>query len=284
MLFRSEREAARGNLDALAEGDADAGRSDVTQNSEGQDNREGREGREGRTGRARNGRRNERGPRNETNGSADADQQIQPVTNNEDRLAPTAEGDQAPEQRGNEPREKRSRDRYGRDRGARGERAERGDRIEGTESGNVQADQPMQNSAATALEFPQTEGVQGQPGNALANVAVAAATPAQPPSSAPAVNSSAPLQTVPEMPKVTAYALPIDDLQQVASSSGLQWVNSDPARIAAVQAAIAAEPVIAHVPRQRPAAVVTDEGPLILVETKRDLRNMVLPFEENSAS
>jgi hypothetical protein len=30
--------------------------------------------------------------------------------------------------------------------------------------------------------------------------------------------------------------------------------------------------------------VSTDAGPLVLVETKRDLRNMTLPFEESSAS
>jgi ribonuclease E len=29
---------------------------------------------------------------------------------------------------------------------------------------------------------------------------------------------------------------------------------------------------------------VVDEGPLVLVETKRDLRNMSLPFEQSSAS
>jgi ribonuclease E len=61
-------------------------------------------------------------------------------------------------------------------------------------------------------------------------------------------------------------------------------VNSDPARIAAVQAAIAAEPKPVHVPRERPAPVVMDEGPLILVETKRDLRNMTLPFEQETAA
>ena len=71
---------------------------------------------------------------------------------------------------------------------------------------------------------------------------------------------------------------------QVAQSSGLQWVNSDPERIAQVQAAIAAEPQPVHVPRERPAAVVMDTGPLVLVETKRDLRNMTLPFEESNPS
>lgn len=83
------------------------------------------------------------------------------------------------------------------------------------------------------------------------------------------------------MPAVTSYALPMEALVNVAQSSGLQWVNSDADRIAAVQAAIAAEPAPIHVPRARPAAVVVDHGPLVLVETKRDLSNMTLPFEQS---
>lgn len=62
----------------------------------------------------------------------------------------------------------------------------------------------------------------------------------------------------------------------------MAWVNSDPAKIAAVQAAIAAEAKPIRVPRERPAAVQIDAGPLVLVETKRDLRELKLPFEETS--
>ena len=82
------------------------------------------------------------------------------------------------------------------------------------------------------------------------------------------------------MPKVSSYVLPTEQLQEVAHGSGLQWVNSNPERIAAVQAAIAAEPKPTHVPRARPAPMVPDIRPLILVETRRDLRSMVLPFEQ----
>jgi ribonuclease E len=46
-----------------------------------------------------------------------------------------------------------------------------------------------------------------------------------------------------------------------------------------VQAAIAAEPKPLHVPRERPAPVVIDEGPLVLVETRRDLSKLPLPFD-----
>ena len=81
------------------------------------------------------------------------------------------------------------------------------------------------------------------------------------------------------MPKLQAFDLPLAELAQVAESSGLIWVNSDAEKIAAVQAAIAAEPKQIHVPRERPLAIQIDDGPLILVETKRDLRDMTLPFE-----
>ncbi len=80
-----------------------------------------------------------------------------------------------------------------------------------------------------------------------------------------------------------SYTLPLSDLNQVANASGLQWVNSDAEKIAVVQAAIAAEPKPVHVPRERPAPVMIDEGPLILVETRKDLRDMKLPFEQGSA-
>jgi ribonuclease E len=84
------------------------------------------------------------------------------------------------------------------------------------------------------------------------------------------------------MPKVTSYSLPQDDLILVAQGSGLQWVNTSADSVAKVQAAIAAEPQPVHVPRERPAPISIVDGPLVLVETKRDLRNMTLPFEETS--
>lgn len=85
------------------------------------------------------------------------------------------------------------------------------------------------------------------------------------------------------LPKVQSYDLPLQDLAQVANSSGLQWVNSDAGKIAEVQAAMAAEPKPIHVPRERPPAPQLDSSPLVLVETKRDLREMNLPFEQAAA-
>lgn len=80
------------------------------------------------------------------------------------------------------------------------------------------------------------------------------------------------------MPKVQPYSLPLGELQQIASGSGLEWVNSDSEKVAAAQAAIAAEPRPVRVPRERPPVVVIDEGPLVLVETRKDLAEMKLPF------
>ncbi|MNP99536.1 hypothetical protein D3C85_121690 [compost metagenome] len=102
-------------------------------------------------------------------------------------------------------------------------------------------------------------------------VVEAAAKPAA--AAAPAGNGRA-------LPKVQAFELPLNELAQIAESSGLQWVNSDAERIAQARAAIAAEPKPVHVPRERPPVIVLDEGPLVLVETRRDLGSMSLPFEQ----
>ena len=71
---------------------------------------------------------------------------------------------------------------------------------------------------------------------------------------------------------------------QGAAGHALFVTEDDPdADTAAVQAAIAAEPRPIHVPRERPPVVVLDEGPLVLVETRRDLAAMTLPFEKPAA-
>jgi ribonuclease E len=80
------------------------------------------------------------------------------------------------------------------------------------------------------------------------------------------------------MPRVRPFELPVGELMGMAESSGLQWVNSDAEKVAAVQSAIAAEPRPIRVPRERPAPVAIDEGPLVLVETRRDLGDLRLPM------
>lgn len=78
--------------------------------------------------------------------------------------------------------------------------------------------------------------------------------------------------------------MPVTELEGIAQASSLQWVQSNPARVAEVQAAIAAEPRPVHVPRERPPLVVLDEGPLILVETRRDLQQLSMPFETSTTA
>ena len=79
---------------------------------------------------------------------------------------------------------------------------------------------------------------------------------------------------------VTPFVLPLPDLEAIARNAGLEWVNSDADKIRAAQEAIANEPKPVHVPRERKPVVVQDDGPLILVETRRDLKALALPFED----
>ena len=85
-------------------------------------------------------------------------------------------------------------------------------------------------------------------------------------------------------PKTEAdFVLPIASMEQVARSSGLEWVHTDADKVAAVQAAIAAEPAPVHATRERAPVATLDDGPLVLVETRRDLGSMQLPFDQQPA-
>ena len=127
---------------------------------------------------------------------------------------------------------------------------------------------------------------------AYASVQVPAAEAEPAPALAPAPVVDTPVAAAPvavEAPapvavKVEAYALPMDDLNALAQQVGLEWVNSNVEKIRQVQAAIAAEPKPVHVPRERTPAVVLDEGPLVLVETRKDLSQLKLPFEAAGAA
>lgn len=205
-------------------------------------------------------------------------------------------------------RERRSRDRYGRDRRERGERGPR----ENAEGAAAPAAAPLLDFDTSAAAAP-TDASQDEaprrsyfsaPAEAAAPVAAAPVTapvtesapapvaaapaPVAAPVAAPVPAAAAPVVAAPApatgLPRVQAFTLPLAELHQVAESSGLQWVNSDAAKIAAAQAAIAAEPKPIHVPRERPPVVVIDEGPLVLVETRRDLSAMKLPFEQPPAA
>jgi ribonuclease E len=83
---------------------------------------------------------------------------------------------------------------------------------------------------------------------------------------------------------VPRFELPLQDLNTLASAAGLEWVHSDAARVAQAQEAIANTPKPAHVPRERPVVVAVDEGPLVLVETRKDLSQLKLPFDAGAAA
>jgi ribonuclease E len=176
-----------------------------------------------------------------------------------------------------ERRERRSRDRYGRDRRERNT----------TEQDNNNSDSTANDASHTAAAEPssQTEApvTRSYFDRAAASEATQAPTlnvaPSQQASAATAPTVSVKQSTAPAgLPKVQTYELPMASLIQVAEGSGLQWVNSDPVKISQVQAAIAAEPHPVHVPRERPPLVVVDEGPLVLVETRKNLSDIKLPF------
>ena len=111
---------------------------------------------------------------------------------------------------------------------------------------------------------------------------VAAPEPAPHPAASPAPAAPAAAAAPRPMAAVAPFVLPIGDLQQLAEASGLQWVNSDGDKIRAAQAAMAAEPAPAHVPRERKPVLVQDDGPLVLVETRKDLSQLKLPFEHGA--
>ncbi|MFZ5542117.1 MAG: ribonuclease E/G, partial [Pseudomonadota bacterium] len=78
---------------------------------------------------------------------------------------------------------------------------------------------------------------------------------------------------------VEPFVLPADELAAIAQAAGLEWVSSDADKVRSVQEAMANEPRPIHVPRERRPVVLVDEGPLVLVETRKDLSQLKLPFE-----
>ena len=191
-----------------------------------------------------------------------------------------------------QPRERRSRDRYGRDRRERGDRP---DRVESGEMGEkVPVFEPNEPVAQmfTSSDAPESVALITQmpalvePIAAAPTAAIAVPAPAPVARQAPATVAAsavqaalAPVAVTKALPIVQGYELPMQDLAAVAEGSGLQWVNSNSAKIAEVRAAIALEAKPVHVPRERAAMPASTESPLVLVETKRDLATLPLPFE-----
>ncbi len=98
---------------------------------------------------------------------------------------------------------------------------------------------------------------------------------AEPVASVEAVAAVEPPAPAPAEP----FVLPEQELANLARAAGLEWVGSDAEKVRTVQEAMAREPRPIHVPRERTSIVLVDEGPLILVETRKDLSQVRLPFE-----
>lgn len=208
------------------------------------------------------------------------------------------------------PRERRnSRDRYGRD------RRERAPRQEPAQQTHTNDDNGESNGMSGVTTWP--EATQGAPTSAPSQqltspllVDEAAGTPPQPaaaaavvapeseatpvvvqPSASDVVQSASlgtPAAVEPpaaaERSVVPVYVLPIADLQQLVQTVGLEWVHSDADKVARVQAEIAAVPPAVHVPRDRPIIGPVVAEPLMLVETRRDLRTTVYPFDASPST
>jgi len=294
----------QGAMDAQAQ--VDNAPSDANRNGEQRPERGGRS--------PRGERRPPRGPRN---GTEPRNHESVPATGLPEEATTLGESNgaqmESPEHNDAAPREKRSRDRYGRDRKSRGERTDRAVADAPAMEDTLSQPASEANPATETHDAPRKSYFTVSTATSLVNETLAAAsvtadaaptvTPAAPaavpeavaveamlPPLAPAATekpgvAKPPVATTPVapagMPKVQAFVLPLDELAQIAQQAGLNWVNSDAQKIAAVQTAIATEPQPPHVPRTRPAIAAADERPLVLVETKKDLREVSLPFEES---
>ncbi|MBC7700815.1 Rne/Rng family ribonuclease [Aquabacterium sp.] len=184
----------------------------------------------------------------------------------------------------------------GRDRNRRGERRDRPVGTEEAQTGIEPAPQPgltltlpspsadvgpfslasSEVYAAPAATF--SEPVEDAPPVALAVAPVAAINVPAPFVAAPMLAEPV-VVAAPAAPRAEDFVLPMNDLNAIAQNAGLQWVNSDSDKVNAIREAIAIESKPAHVPRERPPTVIADEGPLVLVETRKDLNQIKLPFE-----
>ena len=141
---------------------------------------------------------------------------------------------------------------------------------------------PTESAVAEASAAPMDAEV--VPAVATLVAAPVAATVAAPIAAPVAVASpesvATPAPRLAEPVRAHPYLLPTASLASLAESAGLQWVQSDTDKISAVQAAMAAEPAPERQPREPRRHVLVDDGPLVLVETRKDLSQLKLPFEQ----
>ena len=302
-------------LPAIAEVDAEGHL--LAPAAEGAEAAEGSEAREGSRRRRRGGRGGR--DRNAADRPAEAEGEHAndlPITSEDGVAAPAAPSPEAPE--GGE-RDSRRRSRGGRGRGERGEARTDGESAveagaetaapvsESTEAAPAavrpvtsivaaevvetapvaapEAPAPVVEAVAVAAPAPVVEEpvvVETAPVAVAAPVVVEAPVPAPATAPAPAPVAAPPVVAAPAVVAVAApFVLETDALVAVAETAGLQWVNSDADKIRAAQQAMASEPQPAHVPRAAKPAAAADNSPLVMVETRKDLSQVTLPFESD---
>ncbi|MEN9450958.1 MAG: hypothetical protein RLZZ369_17 [Pseudomonadota bacterium] len=236
---------------------------------------------DGANGDREGGRRRRRGGR----GRGEREEGVNMVEGAEgsaDTTAPEASGDAPQAERGDDENRRgrnRDRNRNRRERGERTEQAEGGDQASAAESGN---NAPVELTLPLAAPSNDTGPFSLAP-ESTAPVAQAAA-PVAAPAPAPVAAEPAPAPApAPVAEPVKPFVLPLQDLQGIAQAAGLEWVNSDAEKIRVVQEIIANEPKPVHVPRERKPVQIVDEGPLVLVETRKDLNQIKLPFEQQAS-
>jgi ribonuclease E len=296
-LPRPERNEPRpARQEALAEGEVPQF-ADTQPLAEGQGEAQaGREGGRRRRRGGRGGRDREEGARGE--GQALAADDASSATAQAADAAPDAEArEEAPRAEG-EREGGRRRGRGGRGRERREEGDNPGQSLDGAAAAGLVA--VGAGVAAAAFIEPDAAADAAAPAAAAPTAQLAAPAQAATPTQAEAVAmpaAFAPTQVAPAQAvahsvaeathaaaaatpaPVAPYRLPMGDLQAIAQDAGLEWVNSDAARVEAVAQAMAAIPKPVHVPREPRPVVLEDHGPLVLVETKKDLSQLKLPFE-----
>jgi ribonuclease E len=261
-----EAAQARAFVDTVPGGDAPE-----TQSGEAQGERTGRRRRRGGRGRDRDEART---PEVAEAGTGDEPQHALPLEPSSEAGEPAAvetagEGN-APAEGGEREGARRRRGRGGRDRQRREESGEGAVATEETSA------EPVVSANAEPTYAPRAADTQPAAPAAVEPEPMLGMARAIEPS--PVAEAPAPVVTA-AAAVAEPYALNTQQLEAVAESAGLQWVNSDADKIRAVQEAMASEPKPAHVPREIKPPVAIDEGPLVLVETRKDLSQVRLPFE-----
>ena len=140
------------------------------------------------------------------------------------------------------------------------------------------ADEPVTPYRDVAPAIAET-AVHAAPVEPLRPVTPLVAAPVAPFVTAPAARAAID-DAVPSMlTKAAPFVLATESLHGVAESAGLQWVTSNADKVRAVQEAMALEPKAAPAARAPKASVQADDGPLVLVETKKDLAQVQFPFD-----